>query len=115
MGSTKIWVDKDFGSKNVVRKNVWVKKIGSEIFFGQKNFGRKYLGSKKIRVEILFGFIRFVCVKLLLPADLNNNNTECDLGGGGCGWVRTHNLVKPTSTSLWLSWVLIKKPAIVTA
>ena len=25
---------------------------------------------------------------------------------GGGGWVNTHNVVKPTSTWLWLSWVL---------
>ena len=25
---------------------------------------------------------------------------------GGGWWVNTHNLVKPTSTWLWLSWVL---------
>ena len=33
--------------------------------------------------KFYFGLIRFVCVMLLLPADLNNNNTEFDLGGGG--------------------------------
>ena len=52
------------------------------------------------------------CVVLmfsLLTADLNNNNTEFDLGGGGGGWVNTHNVVKPTSTWLWLSWVLTTK------
>ena len=42
----------------------------------------------------------------LLSAALNNNNTEFVWVGGGWWWVRTHNVVKPTSTWLWLSWVL---------
>ena len=50
----------------------------------KKDLGRKFY----------FGLIRFVCVVLLTTDDLNNNNTEFDLGGGW--WVNTHNLVKPT-------------------
>ena len=75
----------------------------SEIFLGQKNLGRKFGLAK-----FYFGLIRFVCVVLLTTFELNNNNTEFHW------WVvvvvvvgqYTHNVVKPTSTWLWLSWVL---------
>ena len=45
----------------------------------------------------------------LLTAGLNNNNKDFDRVSGWWWWVRTHNVVKPTSTWLWLSWVLTKK------
>ena len=69
LGVKKNWVGNYFGSK----------KCGSEIFLGQKNVGRNFFWS-----EICFVLIIFFCVMLLLPADLNNNNTDFDLVGG---WV----------------------------
>ena len=98
------FASKEFGPKNFLAKNIWVgnlfgsKKCGSEIFLGQKNLGRKFGLAK-----FYFALLRFVCVMLLITAKLNNNNTEFH-------WVvvgqYTHNLVKPTFTWLWLSWVL---------
>ena len=42
---------------------------------------------------------------LLITAKLNNNNTEFVWWWWWVGY-NTHNVVKPTSTWLWLSWVL---------
>ena len=92
---------------------------------GQKNVGQKKSGSKKIWVKKNLGQIFFVhesssWVKIGLHAEnqlpgwsgsglkvtakLNNKNTEFHwVFGGG---LHTHNLVKPTSTSTCLSWVL---------
>ena len=54
--------------------------------------------------KFYFGLIRFVCVMLLLlPADLNNNNTEFDLGGG---WVTIPIIESNQLYWLRLSWVL---------
>ena len=76
--------------------------LDRKFFWVKKNLGRKFGLAK-----FYFGLLRFVCVMLLVTAKLNNNNTEFHwwwvVGGG---WVRTHNVVKPTSTWLWLSWVL---------
>ena len=57
-------------------KNNWVKKFGSNFFLREQKLGRKFVLAK-----LYFGLIRFVCVMLLLTADLNNNNTEFDLVG----------------------------------
>ena len=64
------------------------------------------MGRKFGLAKFYFGLIRFVCDLLMVTAKLNNNNTEFVVGGGGGWWVRTHNVVKPTFTWLWLSWVL---------
>ena len=75
------------------------------MFWSQKILGRKFVLAK-----FYFGLIRYVFVMLLITANLNNNNTEFHwvVVGGGGGWVNIHNVVKPTSTWLWLSWVLTK-------
>ena len=78
------------------RKFYRVKKIWVGNFIGLKNLGRKFGLAK-----FYFGLVRFVCDLLLITAKLNNNNTEFVWW-----WVPTHNVVKPTSTWLWLSWVL---------
>ena len=62
------------------------------------------MGRKFVLAKFYFGLIRFVRVMLLVTAKLNNNNTEF------LWWVvvgyNSNNLVKPTYTWLWLSWVL---------
>ena len=42
----------------------------------------------------------------LVTAKLNNNNKEFHWWWVVVGGLHTHNRVKPTSTWLWLSWVL---------
>ena len=77
---------------------IGLKKLGRRFYRVKINLGRKFGLAK-----FYFGLIRFVCDLLLDTAKLNNNNTEF------VWWVvgyNTHNLVKPTSTWLWLSWVL---------
>ena len=71
------------------------------MLLGKKNLGRKFVLAK-----FYFGLIRFDCVMLTITSKLNNNNTE--FGGAGCVKIvlQTNNRVKPTSTWLWLSWVL---------
>ena len=79
-------------------------KFSSEIFGGQQNLGRKFGLAK-----FYFGLRRFVCVMLLVTAKLNNNNTEFHWWWWWVvGGLHTHNVVKPTSSWLWLSWVLTK-------
>ena len=79
MGQIFVGLENNLGKKNLGRTFFWVKKmfgpkkIMSEIYLGQKKLGRKF-----VLAYFYFGFIRFVCVKLLLLADLNNNNTEFD-------------------------------------
>ena len=69
-------------------KNIlWVKKIWLGNFFGSiKIWVGIFLGRKFILAKIYFGLVRFVCVMLLITADLNNNNTEF-VGG----WVVGYN------------------------
>ena len=103
-GSNILLGPKFFGSEIILCQ----KNLGRNFFLGRKLFWVKkiwvgfFLGQKSVLAKFYLGLIRFVCVILLLPADLNNNNTEFDLDGG----LDTHNVVKPTSPWLWLSWVL---------
>ena len=88
-GPIFFWVGYIFGSKKIGSKKIWVK----------KKLGRKFGLAK-----FYFGLMRFILlfVMLLITTKLNNNNMS--LCGGW--WVLTNNVVKPTFTKLWLSWVL---------
>ena len=68
---------------------------------GKQNLGRKFGLAK-----FYFVLVRFVCVMLLITAKSNNNNTEFLWWVLVVGGLHTHNVVKPTSTWLWLRWVL---------
>ena len=76
--------------------------MGQKFCRVKKKWVGNVIGLKEFGSEIWFGLIRFVCDLLLITAKLNNNNAEF------VWWVDqyTHNLVKPTSTWLWFSWVL---------
>ena len=100
-----------FGETKLCQKKICVKKIWAGNFVGSKKVWKFILGKKKlcrkfVLAKFYFGLIRFDFVVLLTTADLNNNNTEFHWWWWCRGWINTHNLVKPTSTWLCLSWVL---------
>ena len=78
------WIKKKFGSEIVLGQ----KKFGSEFFLGKKRFGSEFFLESNNSYLVLYDLFVFCCcfVCTQFTADLNNNNTEFDLGGGG-GWV----------------------------
>ena len=86
-------------------------KIGSEIFLGKKKLCRKFFWVKKIGSEFFLVGNLFWSYKICLcytaaPCWLEQQQHRVSRGGGRLGGLHTHYQVKPTSTWLWLSWVL---------
>ena len=108
VGQNKCWstsfgvVKKCWRKKNWGLTLFWLKKFGSEIVLGQKKCGSEFW------TKFYFGLIcymiclccGFLCLLLTLTT------TTRSLTGGLMGGLHTDNRVKPTSTWLWLSWVL---------
>ena len=101
-GMNKIWVGNLFWPNSVLLQ----KKIGSKKFWAEKIWVKKNLGQKNVWVHESSSWVKI---------GLHTENQLPGWSGSGLkffrwwvGGLHTHNLVKPTSTWLWLSWVLTK-------
>ena len=86
----------NFGRKLFLVKKIWV----GNFFWVKKIWGKKKLGQKNVGQ---FWVNRVACRKLASWV-VWKQSKSFPVGGGW--WVNTHNVFKPTSTWLWLSWVL---------